>query len=369
MRYFLKNFMYKDILIISLVFVFYQFAWSLIGPIFNIWINNISNSLFLSGILFSITSIISIIFDPIFGILSDKISPKKLLTISLIVYIGVFIGYSFTNNVILLTILRILDGFAYACLWVSGWTIIRIKSRGKDSQKKISIWATLQNTVYLFGPIIGGFIAEHSINILFLISGLLILPAVIFSRFINIEKKFRKFKSMKFKKNIYFLVLFMIYFSGMSFYSFITIYLKKYFSIQEISIIYAIGFNLPGVLFSLISGIIGDKYGRKTTLIIGAILSSLIILIPLFQNFFFVLFLNILISTGYTFTSITINAMFNDKLPDRAGSFTGKIEMLKNVSATVGGIVGGLLTSISFNIFFFVLSILNICMILFTNKI
>jgi len=59
---------FKKMVPLSFTFFIYLFGWGLVTPIFNIRINDVTGSLFLSGIVFSIFSFVKIFLDPSIGL-------------------------------------------------------------------------------------------------------------------------------------------------------------------------------------------------------------------------------------------------------------------------------------------------------------
>ena len=74
-----------------------------ISPIISLYVKQLlsgnDNVAFTSGLIAALPRIATLIADPIFGILGDKIDPKKILICGLVFAIFVFIPQAFVQNI------------------------------------------------------------------------------------------------------------------------------------------------------------------------------------------------------------------------------------------------------------------------------
>jgi|GEM_PF-2997571 len=367
---------FKKMVPLSITFFFYLFGWGLLAPIFNIRINEITGSLFLSGIVFSMVGFVRIFLDPSVGLLCDKFSPKKLLQIALLSYALIFFLYSVVNSFIELLIIRVFNGFAAALLWICGWTLVRRKSKGRYAQEELSAWVTIQDIAYIFGPIIGGFlITALSWKPVFYIASLISLIAFVYASIslenpelkhkpISLKKQFKSFFKNKSSSIRLVSITLLIALVASAFAGFLPLRLDASgVSIEEISIILSIAVITPYLIFPVIIGVLSDRYGRKIPTIIGLLCCfyGLFMFSNLnsFAQFFFYTFV---IYTGFAFISMSVNAELNDLLHiEEVGGFTGIFEMIKDVGNSFGPIIFGLIASFSgMGLAFMILSLISI---------
>ena len=367
---------FRRIIPLSVTFFIYLFGWGIVSPIFNIRINEITGNLLLSGIIFSIVRLISIVLNPIVGRLCDRFNPKKILQYSLLSYTVIFLAYAYSHSFWQLFLTAILHSFAYAGLWVSGWTIVRKKTKGPHSQEELSFWATVQNLASLIAPVVGGIlISINSWIITYYIASALSLLSAIYVKKINsiqnnkpeksLKKEWRKFfKNPSLRKLAILTVL--LYFIGNGFGAYLTLKLKSDgFTIGEIGIILSLT-TIPYVAFPIIVGIVADKYGRKIPTLIGLLLSAGgIFLLTTTTRFTPALFYIFIAYTGFAFVSLSANAELNDLLKlKEAGSFSGIYESVKNTGAVMGPLLTGFIAqATNINYAFLILSAISACSI------
>lgn len=355
----LKHF--KKLLPLSTTFFFYLLAWGIVIPIFNIKINEVTGSLFLSGIIFSLFGFIRIFFDPATGLLCDRINPKKILQASFLAYALIFLLYTLANNFELLFVTRFLHAIAGSMIWVSGWTLVRRKSKGHHAQEEISTWTTIQNIAYVIAPIIGGIIiSATSWQPVYYIASITCLAGYIYTtikvdvpenhngtikKFSQQWKSFFKNKSSAVRLSILTLILFTV---TTAFGEFLPLHLNiNKLSIGEISVIIAVGTTVPYILFPVVIGIISDKYGRKIPTIIGLALMSIgFLILGQVTTFTQFLFYTFVVFTGSAFIGMCVNAELNDLTKmEEVGGFTGIFEMIKDIGIAAGPLIAGYIAS------------------------
>ncbi len=370
---------FKKMIPLSITFFLYTFAWAIISPVFNIRINEVTNSLALSGIVISMFGLIRIFIDPFMGLLCDKVNPKKLLQTSIASYAIIFIAYTLANNFIELMIIRIVHGLIAAILWISGWTLVRLKSKGKHSQEELSAWVTFQDIASIIAPLIGGFIiTNYTWKPAYYLAAIISLISFAYAS-IKIRKpikrknhvkglkqQLKKFFKKPTAKRLTILTL-TTYTILTAFGAFLPIHLKnKGLTIEEISIIFAIATTIPYLLFPILIGVLSDKYGRKTPTIIGLIIITIgfyaFTNINTFAQFFTY---TLIIYTGASFITMSVNAELNDLLPvNQTGGYTGIYESIKDIGFTIGPLMMGLIASNNMNTAFITLAISSLASII-----
>ncbi|VVB76274.1 Multidrug resistance protein MdtG [Candidatus Tiddalikarchaeum anstoanum] len=364
---------FRKLSALSFTFLIYLLGWGLVTPIFNIRINDITNSLFLSGIIYSMLGLVMIFLDPNIGRLCDKINPKRVLQLSLLSYSAVFLCYTFAYDFTTLLLVRVFHAIACSGLWVSGWTLIRRKTKGNYAQEEVGFWEMVQNIAYVIGPMIGGvLISLMPSNFIFYTASILALLSFFYATvFIQSEKpvnnnkqSFREQLDMFFENKASFRISILAFISIsviVGFSNFLPIQLQNNnINIGEISVILAGGY-MPYILFPPFVGALSDKYGRKIPTITGLLIISVsLIFLGISRSFEQFMLFTFLINTGYSFVYSCMNAKLTDLLSiEEAGSLTGVFSMIQDTGSAIGPFIAGILiSSFGYSNFYLILTVL-----------
>ncbi|MDD2271007.1 MAG: MFS transporter [Desulfuromonadaceae bacterium] len=105
-------------------------------------------------------SLSKILFSPFMGTYSDRIGRRKLATVSLALYLFVSVCYFFTTSLILITILRLLQGIGCAMFRP---VVVSLVSEGTTNEKRSTVMGTFDISFYgalSAGPVIGGILKD-----------------------------------------------------------------------------------------------------------------------------------------------------------------------------------------------------------------
>ncbi len=348
---------------ISISFFFFSLAWNLLSPVFSIRINEITGSVFISGLFFTTWGIVRLITDVPVGVFSDRIKPVKLLRFACFFYPFIVISYALIHNVTALFILRVIHSLFGSLLWVSAWSLIRSLPQKKYVEENVGFFVILRNIPVVFGPMIAVLLLSITrIKILYFISaGLLEIMFLIlfFKKDIKLkerkERKKRKIlneiKNLFKTKKVYSLPILFIstFIISSGFGSFLPIILQEEgFSIEKIGFLLSLS-TIPSLIITMPASKIGDVKGRKPIIILGSIITSLGFLVfSQDSNFWIILSSLTLINIGDIITVSTINALVADLTIDgKSGSFAGITEFFKDVGQIIGPAFAGFMLKIS----------------------
>ena len=131
-------------------------------------IQNLGLNDYMFGVAFAGMSLTNFLFSPFWGKISDQIGRRKVLGIS-----GV--GYAFGQIVfgMATTELGILLGRMLAGFFIGGWNVAQLSYIMDHSEittkgKNFTLLATIQSVCGAAGYLIGGYIAEYSIGVMFI---------------------------------------------------------------------------------------------------------------------------------------------------------------------------------------------------------
>ncbi len=346
---------------LSILFFIVLLALGLITPYFSIRINEITGSLALTGIIFSLWGIVRLIIDIPIGCLCDKFNPKKILNLSLSLYAFVLLFYGLVNDIYSLFIVRILNSIAGSLLWVSGWVILRTVSKSAHREENMGVFYSLQSIGSLIGPVIGALlIILFSWQYPFFVGCIIIVIALLFNiKYVSFPKVARRKQNLitlikngfiEFKEfgragaglALTIIILFVVISLSVDF---LPLYYENILNIQEIGFLLAIGVGLPPVILSIPAGIFGDKYGRRNALILGFIFTIFGLSFLAFSNTFLLALLSVLIlNIGFTFLLPTINTLVSDFARDKNyGDISGIAESIKDIGGIIGPLSAGIL--------------------------
>ncbi len=244
---------------------------------------------FAIGILFASFSLIQFLFNPILGQLSDKYGRRPTILITLLITSISYILFSFSNTFFLILLSRILAGFGGSNIAVAQAYIADVTPPHQRS-KGMGMIGMAFGLGFLFGPIIGGFLAKYGYHVAGFASAGLSLLAFIFAYFSlkeTVDTSKQKLASIKIKildfqrtaevlksKTIGTLVLlfFVATFSGANIYGTFALLGYKVYGFTDQQIGYL--FGIMGVAGAFVQGglirILTNKFQDKSLAISGA---------------------------------------------------------------------------------------------------
>lgn len=377
----------ERVLALTLPTFFISLSWAVVSPVFSIKINQITQDLFLSGIVFSIFSIFSIFTNLLFGVVGDNVDVSKLIKFATILYVPLPLFYLACQHFLHLVIVRIYQAFISAIFWSSSWIYLRKTSR-KHLGEYIGIYFVSIDLAYLLALLLGGYLGDLGINLPFyffsMFAALSFLTSLKLRGFKVTEKvgilaeMKGAFSELRRKSRFSFplICLTIITFASSSIYgNFMPIILREAnFSIFMISI-FLLAQTIPALLLEIPMGIYVDKFGWKRGLMIGCATAASAILIPsLTLDFIPIIISSTLFYLGITFTSLVINHTFPLHFSsNRLGFFSGVLESIKHLGFGLGALLGGILLSefsikITFSLFSLCLACVALLLFIWEKK-
>ena len=345
-----KQNIYLPYMLISLPFIFMSF----ILPIYS---KDIGMDSVQTAGLYSVFSLVVLLFRPLLGKACDKVGRKKLLISSILLYSFSFYFYSISITSTMLYISRIIQAFASPMLSISIYCFIVDYSSDKIGERM-----GLLETTSTRGGIIGIILAVIILNnvnsfmdgwrlFLYICCGVNIV-AILYIMFKVKETKehsniFKKEKT-KFSKVLVKLLaadFILCCFSSMLFPLFI-LYLQDKFSanLNEIGFAYMLPLIVSSI-FPRYIGRIGDKYGRVKSMIIALIIGAITFAVfPSINNVLVSALVYCLINLANTLYNTASNSIFSlETHIENRGTLVGTYSTISGLGAVIGPIVGGLL--------------------------
>lgn len=181
----------KRLLVIAAVTLVGALGYGIVIPVLYPYSVKYGLSDFGNGILFSVFSIFQFISTPIIGMLSDKYGRRPLLILSLLGTAGSFFLMAFAPNVFFLFLARILDGITAGNIPVAQ-AVISDTTEEKDRAKGFGIIGACFGIGFIAGPAISALTVGISIQLPFIIAGIISIAAVILAFFLLDETNYEK---------------------------------------------------------------------------------------------------------------------------------------------------------------------------------
>lgn len=121
------------------------------------------------GVTIALYSLTQFFFNPIFGKLSDKFGRRPLIIISLLLNAFGYILFAFTHSYLMLLISRIIAGIGGSSIGVAQAFIADVTTR-EERSKGMGLIGAAFGLGFVFGPLIGGLLAEYGYMVTGLVS-------------------------------------------------------------------------------------------------------------------------------------------------------------------------------------------------------
>lgn len=335
------------------------------------------------GMITGVFALMTVLFAPLWGKLSDTIGRKPLFSIGLIgTAISIFI-FGISSNLTWLYSSRILGGiFAAAVIPVASAYVSDLTPVGMRG--KVLAWiggaSALGATV---GPAAASFLSNvnlpvysaynfsfdefsipfTSISILLGLNLFLIkkLPkpsetdtegiAAIIPRNVKINI-FSLIRSIRFLLILSFVSQYSLMLFEATF-SLHAKYLINYGTL-ELGIIYSFCGGIMGIAQSFFIGHLIDKRGEKVLMPFGFLLTSIgIFSLMLFENLFLIILSVTLLSVGISSITPSLSSLITKRFPKNTGSALGVQNSVDNLGKGIGAILGGILFALNIHLPFF----------------
>lgn len=338
-----------------------------------------------NGILISIGTFAGIISGLIAGALSNRFGRKNILILSGFIYSStyfmlVFMGHDFTS----LMISRFIAGIGFYMMPVMVTTMAADVYPMRERGKAMALYGVSGGVGALIGPLITPFLVfgnDYTWYFLFAaVSILLSSIAMIFLVKETLPEEIRLKSLTSTRKRIdvrgflislkglgvvvaIFLVAVLLYRTGYTMIDpFVSLYLSEvlHLDIDSVSYIFAIR-AVCTIIFSQASGWLTDKYGRKTMLIVGLVMTVMTTFsYTITTTFFQMVFLRAFDAAATAIALTAIRTLIADLLSPEMRAFgMGLYSAITQQSSTVGSIFSGfVIDSFGWNTTFYLATIL-----------
>lgn len=312
------------------------------------------------GIAIAIYSFVQFLFNPLFGKLSDKHGRKPVIVISLFLNAIGYILFAYTQSYIMLLISRIIAGIGGSSIGVAQAYIADVTTK-ENRSKGMGLIGAAFGLGFVFGPLIGGFLAEYGymitgfaaagFSLLAFLLTLFYLPESNLNREASVQKKRALFDIQGTKKilsrpELFILVLlfFILTFSFANIYGTFALLGIQVYGFTDLQNGYM--FGIVGLTSAIVQGgligYVNKIMSKKYIIITGAFLIMITLaLIPYGQTFLGLAIISVVLSYGTGTLQPTILSLISEVTSDAEQGITLGINQSFSAFARVLGPLWG----------------------------
>jgi len=352
---------------LSVIFLLSRFGSNTVWFFLPLFFEMHIDSVFLIGIMTSITAAVPVLMDIPVGNLVQRAGEKIVIFIGLL--LNLMPGLLYITGIPLLLVLgKVFEGFVKTMVWNGGWTL-SLKSADTDAEAESnSVFLLGVNLAAIVGPIVGGFlIASHGFSLTFALWVFSAwLGALVFYLYIGLEGRKGFIESIEelFHRKTYVdekhhlrenwhdlkkpLILILLYSIIFSFF-----WLAVPFLLEDLSASYEMMGIIFGVaafpkLFQVFFGDLGDKLGDlKVVSALAVLLAPILVMMSFTSSIYLIGVLFLVTRLFAAGISPLIHAFYDSQVPDEVeGEMTGFLEFSKHTGQAIGPTMAGAAASV-----------------------
>jgi len=331
-------------------------GFSLIFPIFPEFVKQLNGNPYDVGILVSIQPFMQFLFSPLWGMLSDKLGPKKFIFIGMLGYAISFYLTAIANDIQFLYLVRILGGILSSAAIPTIFSYSSYISNSENRNIYLGIIGGGFGLGLIIGPFIGGILGTFNIRLvffvsflIFLINALLVLIFLKELKFGTIQKSNEKVRLLNayiiFSLFVNFIVLFCA--TNMQIVLGILLNYKFHLDVLKIGLIIGIG-GVFGAISQLSLKFLLNLFSEKFLIVMSTLLLSIsMLVIPLINNPSLLFIIMILYGLGFGISQPNITARVSKKIPNE---YQGQLMGLFQSSGSLGRFLGPIVCSLLYQV-------------------
>lgn len=122
------------------------------------------------GILTATFALMSLVFSPFFGRLSDRIGRKKVLLIGTFGFMVSYLVFAFADSFLMALVARALEGFFAAAIFPACISLLSDFTTHKQRGPAMGLMMMTFSVGFIFGPALGGFASTFSVQSAFFVA-------------------------------------------------------------------------------------------------------------------------------------------------------------------------------------------------------
>ncbi len=346
----------RVLLPLSGAFFIYTFGWGVTSPIFAIFVNGVTGSAFLTGLILSITTMAGILLNIPFGIIEDRLNMKRILQAVLLAYAVLALLYPRATSLVPLLLLSVARGIASSFLWLTSWAYVLSYADAAEKGKETSFFSDMNDLASALSPIVGGFVSVLSFVLPFyVLSGTSLAALAVVTLFLKetpppVAASFRTqaatlgrhVRDPRFLRTVYLVVVFYALINV--YYSFLALFLNgEGIPVSLIGVVLTVAL-VPAVALEVPIGNLIDRHGIRTTLSAAVVLTAATaLLLPWSTDVVVVGAVVMAFTVSYTTIFIALYSRMSDILRADKVAMTGAIATFKDLGYTLGPLLAGFL--------------------------
>lgn len=351
---------------LSGAFFLYTFGWGVTSPIFSIYVNDVTGSAFLTGLVLSITTMAGVFLNIPFGILEERLNMKRILQGVLLAYAALAVLYPAASNLPALLLVSVARGIASSFLWLTSWAYVLSYADATVKGKETGFFSDMNDLASALSPVLGGFVALVSLAMPFYVLSATSLAAfAVVTVFLKetpapVSASFRSqaaalgrhLRDPRSQRTIFLVVVFYALINV--YYSFLALFLNEEgISVAVIGILLTVAL-VPAVALEVPMGNLIDRHGiRKTLSAAVALTAATALLLPWSSDPVAVAGIVTAFTVSYTMIFIALYSRMSDILREDKVAMTGAIATFKDLGYTLGPLLAGfLMISLSMQVVF-----------------
>jgi len=333
----------------------------IIAPLLPLYAENLGATGIWLGIIFGGFSISRAVIMPIVGRLSDRSGRKPFLSIGLLSYAIISLGFIWADSVSQLTLVRLIQGAAAGMIIPIAQAYVGdISPEGEEGT-----WMGYFNAAFFtgfgFGPLMGGVLTDHfgmtvafstmsGLNLLAFLIVVLFLPEISHKRMATSPRaSFKKMSTSGIVKGLFSYRLSFSMGRG-AFATFLPIFAAIYIGLSPtlIGVLLAVNILLMSLL-GIYGGNIADRFNRRALVVLGSLTNlTYLVLIPLAGNFWHLLGLCTLGGLGGAISMPAASALIVEEgRKFGMGSTIGIFAMAFSIGMAIGPLLSGVIADLA----------------------
>ncbi|MCM3782681.1 MFS transporter [Neobacillus mesonae] len=343
----------------------------LVVPIMPTYMEELSISGSIVGLLVAAFSLTQLLFSPIAGRMSDRFGRKKIIIIGMIIFAVSELMFGLSNTALFLFAARLLGGIGAALIMPAVMAYTADVTSGEERAKGMGYINAAITTGFIIGPGIGGFLAEYGIRVPFYAAAIAGVVAAIITLLVlpesardvqNEEEETDKapqqslFTQLRYAyREPYFLALIIVLVASFGLANYETVFglfvdQKFGFTAQDIAIIITFGSIAGAVVQVTIFSWILNKFGEKNVVAFCLFVAGLFIILTLFvHKYWLILLVTFILFLAMDILRPTLSTQMSKMAMEQQGYIAGLNSAFTSMGNILGPVVAGFLFDININ--------------------
>ena len=342
----------RSLWILSFTLLVVMVGYGLVLPIMPFYIQNMGVGGRELGLLMSTYSLMQLVFTPVWGMLSDRLGRKPVLSIGIFGYAATLLFFGLATQFWMLFLARTLSGILSSATMPTAMAYIGDNTADKERSAGMGKLGAAMGVGVVFGPLLGGWLSEYSLQLPFFIGAAAAFCALLLVLLILPESHQRKTTSTTSRWNwhairaiilssagILLLLIFLIAFGLASFQGIIGLYViqRLGFVTTQVGALWMVMGVVMIVVQGALIGPLTKLMGEVCLIRLGMLGSTIGYGLILLAGGF----ISLLVAVGFLTLSLAlVGPSLNARISLYAGDHMGGLMGLNSTAASLGRVLG-----------------------------